>query len=218
MSGSPSWAVPWPRRHAIMIRAAPTSSAASPCISSSEIARVRPGRSKILGGWPWVQGRHADALGHSEQALRLYQTIGHKTEEARLLNGVGWCHALLGDYQRARAFCEQSLAFIAELGSCDFESAVWDSLGYIERHLGDFARAASHFESALGLCRDHGDRYLEAEILTHVGDARHAARELPQAGQAWQQALAIYDDLQHPAAGKVRAKLAILPKSAAQAT
>jgi hypothetical protein len=49
---------------------------------------------------------------------------------------------------------------------------------------------------------------MQAEILTHLGEARHAADELPQAQQAWQQALAIYDDIQHPSADKVRAKLA----------
>ena len=83
-----------------------------------------------------------------------------------------------------------------------------DTLGYIELHLGDFAPAITHFEYALGLCRDYGDRYTEAEILNHVGDARHAIGELPQARQAWQQALVIYDDIHHADAEKVRAKLA----------
>ena len=155
-----------------------------------------------------VQGRYANALGHGEQALRLFHAIGHQTGEAQMLNNVGWCHARLGDYQRARGFCEQSLDLIATLGGCDFECQVWDTFGYIELHLGDFARAVGHFESALGLCREYGDRYSEAEILIHVGDARHAAGELPQARQAWQQALAIYDDIEHPDAEKVRAKLA----------
>jgi tetratricopeptide (TPR) repeat protein len=125
-----------------------------------------------------------------------------------VLNSLAWDHALLGDYYRARRLCQQSLALIARLGGCDFECQVWDTLGYIDLHLGDVARAAAHFECALGLCREYGDRSSEAEILTHVGDARHAAGELPQARQAWQQALAIYDDVQHPGADKVRAKLA----------
>ncbi len=161
-----------------------------------------------LGGLAELQGRHADALGHSEQALSLYQGLGDKAGEARALSSVAWCHALLGDYEGARTLCEQSLAFTAKLGGCNIESAVWDTLGYIELHLGNFARATGHFEVALGSCRDHGDLYLEAEILAHVGDARHAAGELPQARQAWQQALAIYDDIQHSGADKVRAKLA----------
>jgi tetratricopeptide (TPR) repeat protein len=154
-----------------------------------------------------AQGRYADALGHGEQGLRLYQATGHELGQAQLLNTVAWCHALLGDYKRARGRCEQSLALIAKLGGCTFEYQVWDTLGYIELHVGDFSRAAGHFEFALGLCRDYGDRYTEAEILTHVGDARHGAGELPQARQAWRQALDIYDDMRYPGADKVRAKL-----------
>jgi tetratricopeptide (TPR) repeat protein len=154
-----------------------------------------------------AQGRYADGLAHSERALRLFRAAGHEAAEAEVLNCVGWFLALLGDYQRARAFCEKSLALIAKLDGCPFEHLAWDSLGYVELHLGNVARAAGHFEVALRLCRDHGDRYFEAEILIHIGDTRHAIGELPQARQAWQQALAIYDNIQHPDASKVRAKL-----------
>jgi tetratricopeptide (TPR) repeat protein len=155
-----------------------------------------------------VQGHYAEALDHNEQALRLLQAIGHELGEAEILGNIGWFHALLGDYHRARAFCEESLALIAKLGDCEFAYFVWDTLGYIELHLDDFARAVTHFEHALGLCRDYGDRATEGEILTHLGDAHHAAGELPQAREAWQQALATYDDIHHPGSEQVRAKLA----------
>jgi DNA-binding SARP family transcriptional activator/tetratricopeptide (TPR) repeat protein len=155
-----------------------------------------------------AQGRYAGALAHNQQALRLLRAIGHEAGEAELLANAAWFHALLGDYQRARALCKQSLALITRLDGRDFEYYAWDTLGYIEHHLGNFAQAAAHFEFALGLCRDHGDRSAEAAILTLAGDARHAVGELPQARQAWQQALTIYDDLHHPDAEKVRAKLA----------
>jgi tetratricopeptide (TPR) repeat protein len=154
------------------------------------------------------QGRHADARWHTDQALRACQGTGHEVVEGLLLNNAAWLYALLGDYRRARGFCEQALALIARLGGADFEGDVRDTLGYVELHLGDFARAAAHFEFALGLSRDRGDRYSEAEALTHIGDVRHAADDLPRARQAWQQALAIYDDIQHPDAEEIRAKLA----------
>jgi tetratricopeptide (TPR) repeat protein len=144
----------------------------------------------------------------SRLMLTILQAIGHEAAKAELLGDIARDRALLGDHQRARAFCEQSLALIAKLGDREFEHTVWATLGYIEFHLGNFARSAAHFESALGLCRDRGDRLNEAEILAHVGDMRHAADELPQAREAWQQALAILDDIQHPDAGNVRAKLA----------
>jgi tetratricopeptide (TPR) repeat protein len=162
------------------------------------------------------QGRYADGLGHSERALRLFQAIGHEAGEAELLGNVAWFHALIGDYQAARASCEHSLALIAKVGRCDFEGPVWDTLGYIELRLGAFARSVAHFEFALALCRDHGNRYTEAGILAHVGDARHLAGELPQARQAWQQALAIYEDIDPVNAGKVRAKLASTEHTASE--
>jgi hypothetical protein len=45
-------------------------------------------------------------------------------------------------------------------------------------------------------------------VLTHLGDARQAAGKPAQAREAWQQALDILEDLQHPSVGQVRAKLA----------
>jgi tetratricopeptide (TPR) repeat protein/transcriptional regulator with XRE-family HTH domain len=155
-----------------------------------------------------AQGRYSDAIDHGEEALRLFQATGHAVAAAALLGDIAWFHALLGNYQQARAFCEESLAHSAKLDDCDFEYNVWDTLGYIDHHLGDFAGAAAHFDVALDLCRDNGDRCTEAVILIHAGDARRAAGELPLARQAWQQALAIYDDIDHPDAEKVRAKLA----------
>ena len=128
--------------------------------------------------------------------------------EAATLGNRGWYRALLGDYQQARASCEQALALTAKLGPCRFEHAILDTLGYIDLQLGNFTQATTYFESALRDAERHSDAPMQAEILTHLGEARHAAGELPQARQAWQQALAIYDNIQHPSAGKVRAKLA----------
>jgi DNA-binding SARP family transcriptional activator len=171
----------------------------------------RLGQARIhlnLGGLAEHQGRYADALGHGEQALRLYQAIGHKANEAGALNDVGWYHCRLGDYQQARVFCRQALTLSAEAGNRWAEGNAWDSLGYAEHHLGNLAEAAVCYQRALSLNRESGYRFGQAATLTHLGDTRQAAGELAQARQAWQQALAILQDLQHPDADQVRAKLA----------
>jgi DNA-binding SARP family transcriptional activator len=154
------------------------------------------------------QGRYADALNHSEQALRVYQAIGDKANRAEALNNVGWCHVLLGDYEQARAFCREAVVVCADAGYRWLEGNAWDSLGYAEHHLGNLAGAAACYEHALIRHREAGARFDEADTLTHLGDTRHAAAEWTQARQAWQQALAILDDLQHPDADSVRARLA----------
>jgi tetratricopeptide (TPR) repeat protein len=154
------------------------------------------------------EGRSTDALAHAEQALRLYRTIGDEANEAAALNGVGWCYGLLGDYQQAQAFCRQALVLSAKTGHRWVEAAAWDSLGVAEHHLGNLAEAAACFQRALSLYPECGERVFEVETLTRLGDTRHAADDLAQAREAWQQALAIGEDLQHPFADKIRAKLA----------
>jgi tetratricopeptide (TPR) repeat protein/transcriptional regulator with XRE-family HTH domain len=154
------------------------------------------------------QGRNADALGHADQALRLYQAISDKANEATALNDVGWCHGLLGDYRQARDFCRQALTLSAQTGHRCAEGCAWDSVGYAEHHLGNLAEAAACYQRALSIARETGDRLFEADTLTHLGDTSDAVGQAAQAKEAWQQALAILEDIQHPGAGQLRAKLA----------
>jgi DNA-binding SARP family transcriptional activator/tetratricopeptide (TPR) repeat protein len=154
------------------------------------------------------QDRHADALGHAEQALRLFEAVGNQAGRAQALNTVGWYHGLLGDYRRARTFCKRALALCRTLGDRHGEAGTWDSLGYAEHQLGKLTDAVACYESALSLFRELGDRLSEATILTHLGDSHTAAGDRQRGRDAWQHALAILDDLNHPDAGAVRAKLA----------
>jgi hypothetical protein len=59
------------------------------------------------------------------------------------------------------------------------------------------------------MARELGDRHNQAKILTNLGDAHEAAARPSAAREAWQQALAILDDLRHPSANDLRAKLTI---------
>ena len=171
----------------------------------------RAGEARIrqdLSGAAEMRGRYADALGHSEQALVLFRATANRAGEANALNSIGWCHAQLGNPLRARTVCQQALSLYRELGNRYCEAHIWDSLGYAELLLGHLAGAADRYRHALTLIREVGDRFGEADILTHLGDARQAAGDQPEARDAWRQALAILDDLHHPAAENVRAKLA----------
>jgi tetratricopeptide (TPR) repeat protein len=55
------------------------------------------------------QGQVKEALRHNEQALSRYQATGHRVGEANTLHGIGWQHALLGDYHRALVYCGRAL-------------------------------------------------------------------------------------------------------------
>jgi len=184
------------------------------CLQLCQQLGDRAGEARAHQSLAWVserQGRLDAALGHAEQALSLYRVLGHTAGQARSLNNIGYCQAQLGNYEEARSSCLQALSSWREVGDRNSEAPVWDSLGYAEHHLGHLTQAVSCYQHALGILKELGDRYYEAGTLVHLGDTYQTAAELRQARDAWQQAAAILDDLQHPDAVQVRAKLATLP-------
>ncbi len=156
--------------------------------------------------WRW--NRLETALEHSLQCLELSRVVGHRGRLAGALNGVGWFRALLGDPQSALVPCEQALVIYTELGDLHGRAHTWDSLGYAHQHLGDHVRAIECYLNTLTLVRQLGDRYQEADTLANLGDVRLATGDPPAARDDWQRALIILDELDHPDAEKVRAKLA----------
>ncbi|MFY1692493.1 BTAD domain-containing putative transcriptional regulator [Plantactinospora sp. WMMB782] len=161
-------------------------------------------------GLAWVceqKGRCGEALRHAEHALELYRTAGHRGGQARALNSVGWFHTLLGDHQQALTHCQQAISLHREIGDRPGEADTWDSLGHAHHQLGDHQQAAACYQHALELIRGFDDRYSEAAVLNHLGDTRRAAGDVDESRRIWQRALDILDQLGHPEADQVRAKL-----------
>ncbi|MEV4757015.1 BTAD domain-containing putative transcriptional regulator [Micromonospora sp. NPDC049559] len=162
-------------------------------------------------GLTWVrerQGRYREALRHAEECLALYRAAGAEVRTFQALNNVGWCHARLGDYARALVYCEIALERAVESGDTHGQGAAYDSLGYIHGGLGDRRRAVGYYRRALDLYRADGSRYLETRTLDHLGDLHQAAGDREAARAAWTGAAQILDELGHPDAAQVRAKLA----------
>jgi DNA-binding SARP family transcriptional activator/Tfp pilus assembly protein PilF len=153
------------------------------------------------------RGRYTEALENARHAVDLFRAAGHRHGQANALNSVGWYHTNLGDHRQALTTCQQALTLLQELDDRDGQADTWDSLGYAHHHLGHHTQAIACYQQAINLSRDLGDRYDEASILTHLGDTHHAAGNPHAARTAWQQALTILDQLEHPDADTVRAKL-----------
>jgi tetratricopeptide (TPR) repeat protein len=159
--------------------------------------------------WRW--NRLETALEHAWQCLDLSRAVGDRGRLAGALNGVGWFQALLGDPESALVSCGQALIIYTGLGDLHGQAHTWDSLGYAHHHLGHHTRAAGCYRNTLTLVRYLGDRYQEADTLANLGGV-HLDTGDPRAAQdAWQLALAILDELDHPDAEQVRARLAGLP-------
>ena len=170
--------------------------------------RVGQARAHHALGWLLDrQGSHGDALRHVQEALALFRAADHGAGQAEALNSIGWQHAQQGNYQQALVLCREALGLHRELGNDLGAAMTWDSLAYTHQHLGRYDDAITSYEHALRLSRQVGDRSNEALVLVHIGDSLQAHGSLPGVREAWQQALAILDDLHHPDADQIRAKL-----------
>jgi tetratricopeptide (TPR) repeat protein len=94
-----------------------------------------------------------------------------------------------------------------DLGNLLGEAHTWDYLGYVRDHLGEHDSAIICYHRALGLLSEVSDRPEQAGVLTRLGDAHRAVGDQPAAREAWQQALAVLDDLHHPDAAQVLSRL-----------
>ena len=175
----------------------------------SELGDI-PGQADVHRTLSWMlerQGLYREALPHAQQALDLFMATEHRTGQARALNAVGWFLAQLGDYIPALGRCQQALDLQQEIGDRFGEAETWDSLGYVHRHLRHEGEAIACYQQAIKLYRELGDRYSEADALDALGDAHQAFADSEAAQIAWRGALTILEQLDHPHADKIRARM-----------
>jgi DNA-binding SARP family transcriptional activator/Tfp pilus assembly protein PilF len=152
-------------------------------------------------------GQYALALEHDECALSLYREVGHQIGIANSLNNAGWHQAHLGHPAEALTACQQSLVLHREAESRHGEADALESIGFIYHRQGMYRLAVEHYRQALVVQRELGSRVTEAGTLVRLGDAHEASGDAHAATESWQHALSILEELQHPDARQVRAKL-----------
>jgi tetratricopeptide (TPR) repeat protein/transcriptional regulator with XRE-family HTH domain len=156
----------------------------------------------------YEQGAHPEALEQGEAAYALFHAAGHRAGQADALNAIGWMQTQLGQPAEALRSCTQALELHRAVGSRHGEADTWDSLGYAHHNLGAYDEAVDCYRNALELFQKLGARHPQADTLIRLGETHQAAGDLPAASHSWRQALPILDDLRHPDADVLRARLA----------
>ena len=154
-----------------------------------------------------LRDQSVPAVEHATRALELQRAVGYRIGEANGLNNLAWCYVRLGDYAQALDSCRQALALQQAIGYRPGEACTWDTLGYVHHHLNQYAEATSCYDRALQLQRHLDDKYEQAGTLGRLGDTYAAAGNAPSARGCWYQALAILEELHHPEARQLRARL-----------
>jgi DNA-binding SARP family transcriptional activator/tetratricopeptide (TPR) repeat protein len=145
------------------------------------------------------EGDHDAALRHAVRHYEIFTKLGDTFRGSRALNAVGWCRAVTGDLEGARADCLTALDLQREGDDRDGMAATLDSLGFVAHRLGDSHQALDYFGQALTIFRDLGNRYQGADVLLHIGDVHRDLGAVAESRQLWQEALAMYR-AQHRAA------------------
>ncbi|WP_298378181.1 tetratricopeptide repeat protein [Azospirillum sp.] len=107
------------------------------------------------------------------------------------LGNLGTAHAILGETQRAIAFCQQALAIAREIRDRRGEGNHLGNLGVAHANLGKTGHAIDFYEQALVIAREIGDRRGEGLHLGNLGLAHATLGETQRAIAFYQQALAI---------------------------
>ncbi|GGK22531.1 hypothetical protein GCM10010124_13800 [Pilimelia terevasa] len=164
-------------------------------------------RTQQVIGITYERDDPARSLPHARLALRLATSAGNRYLQGRILNGLGWLHALLGDHAEAEAHCRRALGLMTEIGDDDGAADAWDSIGFALHHLGDLTGAVRCYHEALRLYRVLGHRYYLALTLTHLGETHRAAGRTALARQAWGDALEVFTELRSPERDGLRQRL-----------
>lgn len=156
-------------------------------------------------------GDTAQATTSCLRALQLAEADADIPLIANACNNLGYDCALLGDTGQALAYCRRGLDLChkANVDPC-LEGHIEDSLGYIHRRLGDQREAVAHYWRAVRTFRAAGALQLAAQSLSDLGDCQATAGNAEAAAGAWQLALSILGDLDHPDARQIRGKISEL--------
>jgi tetratricopeptide (TPR) repeat protein/transcriptional regulator with XRE-family HTH domain len=154
-----------------------------------------------LGVVQYLTGEHAAAIASARDALALCRTLGNRLGEANALTNLGLASLAAGDHAAAGGYMADGLALFRDLSDRAGEAEASNALGELMLAEGDPAGARTHHERALALATGIPSRLEEARALEGIG--RCLLREgQPGAGRL-REALAIYQRIRSPRAGRV---------------
>ncbi|TRV44540.1 MAG: tetratricopeptide repeat protein [Microcystis panniformis Mp_MB_F_20051200_S9] len=131
------------------------------------------------------------ALGKLREALKLYQQLDSKLEQAFVLDGLGRIYDALREKQTALDYYQQALILSQTVGDHSQEAATLNSIGEIYNNLGEKKKALDYYQRALILSQTVDDHHGESAILNNIGDIYADLGEQQTALRYYRQALPI---------------------------
>ncbi len=168
-----------------------------------------------IGSLHLRRGQLAEAADSYRPALEIFRRIDHPTGVASGLLNLGEVSRGQGEYQRAISYLRDALAMYRKAGGQYGEIVALRCLAGALHGAGQTAAARAELAVALRLAAETGNTYEQASVHADLAESHHAAGQHELAGGHWQQALALYRQIDAPEAGQIRSRLAAVEPATA---
>jgi tetratricopeptide (TPR) repeat protein len=149
-------------------------------------------------------GEYGPAIERHERHLAIAREIGDRRGEGAALGNLGVAYHSLGKYGRAIEFNGKSLAVARQIGDILGEANALGNLGLAHCSLGKYRLAMDCYERQQAISRETGHREGEGNALWNSSLLLYGLGYREEAIAGARQALRIFEEIEDPAAGKVR--------------
>jgi non-specific serine/threonine protein kinase len=182
-----AWGVAWALMGFGAVKLVTDPAAALPLLEGSRRRFTALGRDweagyalQMVGATSWFVGNERAAVPAYEEAVTIFERLGHGSVLASVRRGAGLMAARSGQARRGKVLCEEALRFTDSIGDRVGSAQAHNFLGSICREQGELGEAVEHFVAALALAREIGDLWGTCSALDGIANAacRHGEHEL----------------------------------------
>ncbi len=151
------------------------------------------------------------AISILQQALKLWQQVDDKSQEASTLRDIGLVYDYLGEKQEALKYYNQALALFRAVNDRREEASTLKNIGLVYDDLGDNKQALDFYNQAFAILQANNYLPEQADALASIALNYQLLGETEKALDYYQQALKIYRQTKNlPKQAKTLASIGLL--------
>lgn len=150
---------------------------------------------RYVGEAHWRLGTLDESRAHLERALSLSREIGHREEEASILNVLGLLEWEEGDYASAKADFLTTGDIARDLGDLELAGMATNNYSLVLDEQGEFEASLQGYREALSLYEQTGFERGRGDTLGNIGGVYLLLGRFHEALDYYEQALAISEQL-----------------------
>ena len=148
----------------------------------------------VLGQICFYTRDHQKACYYYEESLKIMESQGSETNQAIMLERIGYSYSAEGKSDKARQYFEKALAIHRKLNDKAAIARVLQNIGIAFFLNSDYDKARSYLEQSLSLHRESGDKDSLAYALSQMGAIHAIQSDFNSALHCYEEALEIYEE------------------------